>query len=209
MEHKTCIKCGNIFPATKKFFNKDSQKKDGFCPYCKTCRQAKRKVDYKNSPNQVQHARERANKWFYENKDRAHKNRIKQYQQNREQNIIDSRNWRINNPERYTKSQKDYYTRTYPQRNKEQLMSYCRNRRARIKNCIGFHTGKDIENILIQQSGRCFYCGNPLYKYQVDHVIPIVLGGSNSPDNLVLACPHCNKSKGGRLPEDWIQNPIN
>lgn len=40
-------------------------------------------------------------------------------------------------------------------------------------------------------------------EYHVDHVIPLVQGGSNGPENLVISCPLCNVSKGGRLPQEF------
>ncbi|NJO42730.1 MAG: HNH endonuclease [Cyanobacteria bacterium CRU_2_1] len=36
-------------------------------------------------------------------------------------------------------------------------------------------------------------------KFTVDHVLPISLGGTNSLDNLALACFHCNRRKTNRL----------
>lgn len=32
----------------------------------------------------------------------------------------------------------------------------------------------------------------------IDHVFPRSRGGQNNPENLVLACVHCNESKGAR-----------
>jgi len=37
---------------------------------------------------------------------------------------------------------------------------------------------------------------------ELDHVIPEFMGGTNAPDNIVLACRMCNRSKGiGKLPK--------
>lgn len=33
----------------------------------------------------------------------------------------------------------------------------------------------------------------------VDHVIPRSKGGTDGLENLVIACPHCNRKKGARL----------
>lgn len=46
---------------------------------------------------------------------------------------------------------------------------------------------------------RCAYCGaapteTPLH---VDHVIPVVEGGTDAPENLVTACAECNLGKAG------------
>lgn len=54
-------------------------------------------------------------------------------------------------------------------------------------------------DILMRDSQICQYCG--AYADHVDHVIPVVQGGTNDPDNLVAACGPCNMSKGGRTPE--------
>lgn len=39
--------------------------------------------------------------------------------------------------------------------------------------------------------------------YHVDHVVPISLGGSDGPENLVLTCPNCNHRKHAKHPMDF------
>lgn len=48
---------------------------------------------------------------------------------------------------------------------------------------------------------RCVYCGRPSGStvLQVDHVIPLRKGGTDSFDNYVTACEACNDGKGDRL----------
>jgi len=36
-------------------------------------------------------------------------------------------------------------------------------------------------------------------RFTVDHVIPLAQGGADTPDNLALACFHCNRRKADRL----------
>ena len=51
--------------------------------------------------------------------------------------------------------------------------------------------------------GRCHYCGvvlHPIRDFTVDHVLPVIGGGSDEPSNLVAACVSCNLGKGDRLP---------
>jgi len=36
-------------------------------------------------------------------------------------------------------------------------------------------------------------------RFTVDHVIPLSQGGANTPDNLALACFHCNRRKSDRI----------
>jgi len=52
----------------------------------------------------------------------------------------------------------------------------------------------------------CYYCGVPaslgLKVLHVDHVIPVSLGGTNDPWNLVAACWDCNAGKANGVPTD-------
>lgn len=53
--------------------------------------------------------------------------------------------------------------------------------------------------------GCCAYCGkqtNPFRDFTIDHVVPLVDGGSDTLDNLTCACSSCNLSKGPRPVED-------
>lgn len=69
----------------------------------------------------------------------------------------------------------------------------------------GRHTAKDIRNLFEEQEGLCKSCGACLVEnsYHVDHIIPLILGGKNSKDNLQLLCPTCNLRKGSLRPEEW------
>ncbi len=45
----------------------------------------------------------------------------------------------------------------------------------------------------------CQYCGTSSQHLTIDHVIPRHRGGQHTWENLVAACPSCNRHKGGRL----------
>lgn len=52
--------------------------------------------------------------------------------------------------------------------------------------------------------GTCEYClarqaDDPFLRFQIEHIIAVQHGGSDDPDNLALACPHCNQHKGPNL----------
>ncbi len=57
------------------------------------------------------------------------------------------------------------------------------------------------KNILVRDGHRCQYCGSTKGPMTVDHVVPRTMKGSDSWDNLVTACTHCNNKKGDRTPE--------
>lgn len=77
-------------------------------------------------------------------------------------------------------------------------------RRARL---CGSFTQTELEQVkLAQWFGNlcCYYCGCNIDDiYHIEHVIPISRGGSNTIDNIVLACPSCNHSKGNKLVVEW------
>lgn len=64
-------------------------------------------------------------------------------------------------------------------------------------------TPQQIENLIKQQKGKCWWCGNKVEKYHVDHRIALDRGGSNNLGNLVISCPRCNTSKQNKLPHEW------
>ncbi|MEO0093783.1 MAG: HNH endonuclease [candidate division WOR-3 bacterium] len=51
-------------------------------------------------------------------------------------------------------------------------------------------------NIMRRDNNQCQYCGKTSGPMTTDHVIPKVLGGTDSWENLVCACVECNTKKG-------------
>jgi hypothetical protein len=61
---------------------------------------------------------------------------------------------------------------------------------------------QDDERVKIEYSDVCAYCGSEA-DISIDHLIPKIANGSNSADNLVRSCKHCNSSKGGKDLLEW------
>lgn len=111
--------------------------------------------------------------------------------------------WIANNPEKHRKVQ-----RNYTANNPEAVQANVRKRRARLRNSTGSHTAEDIAAILKRQKHQCAECGASVKKRsdrQVDHIMPLKLGGSNNPSNLQILCNTCNKVKGAKHPIDFAQ----
>lgn len=86
----------------------------------------------------------------------------------------------------------------------ERVRYWNRITRAKRKEAEGTHSQKDIEYHWRQQGGECIYCSVSLEEsYHVDHIIPLVRGGTNYVGNLQLLCPTCNMRKKAMLPVEF------
>ena len=63
------------------------------------------------------------------------------------------------------------------------------------------HTVEELENHIISLGGVCYYCGSDWT--QIDHVIPLARGGSDTLLNLVPSCARCNQRKGAKTAEEF------
>ena len=59
------------------------------------------------------------------------------------------------------------------------------------------YTSTDIEKLRLIQNDTCYYCGTSISKkFHIEHLTPLVIGGDNDINNIMLACPPCNQDKG-------------
>jgi HNH endonuclease len=63
---------------------------------------------------------------------------------------------------------------------------------------------REIQEQVRRRAGAlCEYCHTAeqwqYIRFTVDHVLPLAEGGTNTLDNLALACFHCNRRKADRL----------
>lgn len=87
--------------------------------------------------------------------------------------------------------------------NPEKVRAHKVNRRARKVGAGGSGlSGADIKEIVARQKGRCACCGAKT-KLQMDHMMPLALGGSNSKNNFQGLCRPCNASKHAKHPIDF------
>lgn len=54
-----------------------------------------------------------------------------------------------------------------------------------------------------RDGNRCRYCGTTEGDFHIDHIVPVIVGGTNDPANLCVACAPCNHSKHATPLEVW------
>lgn len=57
----------------------------------------------------------------------------------------------------------------------------------------------DVRLLVFQRdNGKCVRCGSGT-ELQIDHIIPVSLGGASTPENLQVLCGSCNRAKGASV----------
>ena len=68
----------------------------------------------------------------------------------------------------------------------------------------GSHTEAQKVQLLLDQNGKCNCCGHDLRNGKhIDHIMPIILGGSDYIENIQWLCQVCNNIKADRHPDEW------
>lgn len=190
---KTCTKCGQALPLTA--FYRDKSKRDGLHPKCKACHRA-----YHEANQERIAARMRA--YVAANRETIRESKRAWWSANRERVRARQRAYKAANREHLSAQERARYAADPLTPEKVRAMN--QRRRARIRRAEGAHGIADIRAQFDRQKGRCYWCGKKVGDtYHVDHIVPLSRGGSNWPENLVIACSTCNRSKGNKLPHEW------
>lgn len=196
---KRCSKC-KVEKGTSSF-TRDANRRDGLSPWCKDCNKVWREAN-------KERLREYYKAWRME-----HPNYTREYNAaNADKRRAYSKAWREANQERrraYLDANRESareYQRAYAIANRERSADKSARRRAmKVTNGVTPYARTDI----YESSGwRCYLCGGPvdpslafpdLMSKSIDHIVPIIKGGRDAPDNVALAHWGCNLSKGARL----------
>ncbi len=212
---KVCRRCGRVTPIEELVKHKECTY--GVDALCKECSRAGARKWYEQNTAKARetmknyaethkaHIREYKREWQQEHKEQVYKNHEKwrSRAENRKKVNEYGRVWREANRDRQAENQK-----RWRRENPDRSRAIVRNRRALRRNAMGTHTAADIRRQYKLQHGLCYWCSQPLNgKFHADHVIPLIHGGSNYPENIVCACQTCNCAKGDRLVYSEWQPP--
>lgn len=113
---------------------------------------------------------------------------------NRERKQVENAAWREANAERMKSLRAEW-----KKANAHRIRVHKATRRARAR-AGGSLSPNIVPTLMIAQAGRCALCTCTLERYHLDHIVPLVLGGTNTDGNVQLLCPPCNLRKGAKHP---------
>lgn len=184
---KCCTGCQRKLPATSEFFAPLKRGKYGLYSKCRECKRAYDRERW-NCAEVKARGSENAREWKSKNRGKVNAIWRKYYRTNPDK--VQERQRRLG------RAKQKRWRDKHPERNSRI--------RAQRRNAEGSHSAADIYNAYRAQRGLCWWCGAQLHDiYHVDHIIPLVAGGSNDARNICISCPHCNLSKGGKMPWEF------
>lgn len=152
----------------------------------------------------LERAREAQRRSYAKNRERIRAKMNAKYAADPEGTREASRRWRRENPEKVRAANRNYYAA-----NPELYEIHRRKREAR-KAGVEYqpYTRREIYD---RDGGTCWECGKDLpfaaNGFQLDHIVPISLGGPDIPANLQLMCAKCNRAKWANL-DGQIHLPV-
>jgi len=192
---KHCPCCKNTLPFTD-FYEK--KYKDGtrhLSGYCRSC------------------TREKSKEWVAKNYERAKARWANDWKQlpralmteeQREKVRSSANKYVQNHREAVNEKSKAYKTRNRsadPETFRAKTAIYNNRTRARKKGVPTDFTVADWGNLLISFDLKCAWCGTRATRFDLDHIMPLHLGGYDTVGNIVPICRPCNAEKNSSDPE--------
>lgn len=206
---KTCTKCGQTFPATTEFFNRDYRKEGRLKPRCRRCMAIARHEWYvANHQRELEKSRLHMRQYRDANREILAKKSRDYYHKNREKGIASRRRYYKNNREQVIQK-----TREWHKANPEKVRASRHRRKARKRNLPNTLTSEQWQACLEYHHYCCAVCGNQLRGLlseiipTADHWLPLnnPISPGTVADNMICLCNPCNCSKQDTRPEEWLE----
>ena len=179
VQTKMCTKCGG--EKSLDDFYRRSDYPSSYTSHCKECILSRQRSHYnKNKEHKLKSNRA----WHHANKEKISARK---------------RTYRQNNKARISQKGKEWY-----RNNKERVYIRTRKRNALVRN-VKVGNVPHRNEILKKQGDMCANCKTKKGLFEMDHIVPIKLGGEHSKHNVQVLCKACNRSKGAKHPSEWAK----
>lgn len=159
------------------------------------------------------------------NKDKVRQKKAEYYARNADHVKAKAKSWRENNRERRRENNREWAIRN-PEKDKNSKRNWRQShrgaqkekdlkRRQRLVSQSDMTLTIDAVDKLYASSSSCPYCGvsmtdgrgGPDIKSakSIDHMVPLVLGGLHSLQNVIVCCLSCNSKKGNKPYSEWVE----
>jgi len=147
----------------------------------------------------------------------CHSDRLIAYRRDNPERIRETdRLHKLRNLEKH-KEKDRLYRKRYPEKmrakdrikylstDREVLRKHRRDRKIRQRKAEGSHTLTQLKELFLEQNKKCVGCSVDLDSTKhLDHIFPLINGGSNWIWNLQWLCRSCNGNKHSKHPIDWL-----
>ena len=216
---KHCPQCERDLPESE--FGRDKNRTSGLTCWCKACKNRKARERYATDPEhriaKATYRKKRLEdpKKYARHLELQHDWRAKHYKdpdyvaserertswanrtsEQKRRKRQTNRVWRAEHREHVNRSHREYVKDRYhndPQF-KKQLRDYFTRRRNTERANGGSYTAEEWNTMCLLVGGRCVACGQ-IAKLEVDHIVPVSMGGGNDIDNIQPLCRSCNAVK--------------
>lgn len=196
IQSKTCSKCGIERPMSMFFADK---RRAGRQSQCKECSRAKSAAYYQSNKDRIKAA---SAAWYAANADKASEVGAAWRAANVDRKKANDAAWQLANPEK-RRAICTAWQKSHPEAGR----ITAQNRRAKKRENGGKLSKGLAAKLFALQKGICPCCKQPLGQdFQLDHKMPIALGGANADDNMQLLRKTCNKQKSAKHPVDFMQS---
>ena len=217
---KHCPKCDQDKPLEA--FAKSKRRPDGLTVYCKACRNRAQREKYASDPSLRVHKAEaqrelysdpekhavqleRQRTWYrehyadpeYVESERARNRAYHATERGKEVGLAHGRKWRAEHRDEVNAKHRAYVKDRYHNdpEFKEHLTEWFRRRRNVKRSNGGSYDLADWQALVRMAEGKCLCCGKKR-KLELDHIKPVMEGGTSNLENLQPLCRWCNASKG-------------
>lgn len=172
---------------------------------CRICNIEKEESEFNNRTECRKCHAETVRMWKEKNKDKDKEHQAKWRNENKEKKNLITRIWQSLNLDKHRMSSRRYYenhkekviatNKRYNEENPESRRTAKFNRRAREESADGKISKREWVELCDKYGNRCLCCGRNDVKLTLDHVVPLVKGGSNTIENAQPLCQSCNSKK--------------